>query len=148
MKICSKCGIKKELTEFYKDNNKDDKLTCQCKGCLTSYRNINKERYKLQNKLLRDSNKERYRIYNYKNSAKTRNLIISITDEEIINICKESCHFCGKEGLNGIDRKDNTKGYILDNCLPCCKICNYMKKDSTYDEFVQHIKNIFLHLDK
>lgn len=33
-----------------------------------------------------------------------------ITEEEFNSIVKEECHYCGKEGLNGIDRVDNTKG--------------------------------------
>jgi hypothetical protein len=28
---------------------------------------------------------------------------------------------------NGVDRIDNSRGYLLDNCVPCCWDCNQMK---------------------
>lgn len=43
---------------------------------------------------------------------------------------------------NGIDRKDNKKGYILSNCLPCCKICNFAKKSMSYKLFKEWISII------
>jgi hypothetical protein len=36
----------------------------------------------------------------------------------------------------GIDRKDNTKGYVLENSLPCCYLCNRAKGDKPYEEFI------------
>lgn len=32
-KKCSKCGIEKPLTDFYKDNARPDGLSCYCKQC-------------------------------------------------------------------------------------------------------------------
>ena len=29
----------------------------------------------------------------------------------------------------GIDRIDNNKGYIIENCVPCCRECNFLKRD-------------------
>jgi hypothetical protein len=43
---------------------------------------------------------------------------------------------------NGIDRIDNFLGYILDNCVPCCEICNWAKSNRGVDEFKQYISNI------
>jgi hypothetical protein len=37
---------------------------------------------------------------------------------------------------NGIDRVDNTKGYSVDNCVPCCRRCNVAKADMTPDQFL------------
>lgn len=47
MKICKKCGIEKELTEFYRDNTTKDKLHSQCKKCAIKY---SKERIKGKNR--------------------------------------------------------------------------------------------------
>lgn len=30
---------------------------------------------------------------------------------------------------NGLDRKDNSTGYTLENVVPCCKMCNNSKKN-------------------
>ena len=44
---------------------------------------------------------------------------------------------------NGIDRKDNNIGYIIENCVSCCGICNRMKMDMSYDDFLNHIRLIY-----
>ena len=37
----------------------------------------------------------------------------------------------------------NKKGYIIENCVPCCKRCNWMKSDMNKEEFISHIKDIY-----
>ena len=36
---------------------------------------------------------------------------------------------------NGIDRKNNGKGYTEDNIVSCCKQCNFAKRNMSYKEF-------------
>ncbi len=43
---------------------------------------------------------------------------------------------------NGIDRINNNKGYIIENCVPCCKRCNLMKSVLSEKEFYAHIEKI------
>ena len=51
--------------------------------------------------------------------------------------------------FNGIDRIDSNIGYTVNNCVPCCTICNHMKNDLTTDEFYNHIKLLYnLHFNK
>lgn len=44
--------------------------------------------------------------------------------------------------INGIDRKINEIGYILENSVPCCPQCNQSKMDFTEEEFINHSKRI------
>ena len=37
---------------------------------------------------------------------------------------------------------DNSKGYSLDNIVPCCKICNRAKSDLTYKDFIEWIRRL------
>lgn len=88
--------------------------------------------------------------------AKKINMSVSITREEFAEMASRNCRYCNAEPeerpymnksrlkvrLNGIDRVDSNKGYHLDNCVPCCKVCNMMKRDYAIDEFVIHIKKI------
>lgn len=37
------------------------------------------------------------------------------------------CHSVKFETGTGLDRKDNSKGYLLSNVQPCCFVCNVMK---------------------
>ena len=56
----------------------------------------------------------------------------------------QSCYLCGLVDKNGIDRFDNIKGYLLENCRPCCGHCNLMKKDMTYDSIIRNAEYIYL----
>ena len=99
---------------------------------------------------------------NYRRNATARNLEFNLTMNEAESLMKQDCHYCGlkpemimqrsKEGVpftyNGIDRKDNTKGYSLENCLPCCKVCNRSKVDLPYQDFLNKIEAIYNNLIK
>jgi hypothetical protein len=96
---------------------------------------------------------------NYKKNAKKRNHEFTLNDEQLSILFKGNCYYCGIEPnfiqktsgtnqkgnyiYNGIDRKDNKIGYIIDNCVSCCKVCNEMKMDRTEDEFLNKIKQIY-----
>lgn len=99
----------------------------------------------------------------YIRSAKKRNFIFELTDEQLHVIFKMNCTYCGIEpkqikygtnytneadkknpySYNGIDRVDSKKDYTLENCVPCCKKCNFMKLQMTFDEFFEHIEIIY-----
>ena len=72
---------------------------------------------------------------------------------------QKNCHYCGVEpnqfpkgnwaksynGLfiyNGIDRKDNKIGYLLENCVSCCTICNRAKHSLSEEDFENWITRI------
>jgi hypothetical protein len=92
----------------------------------------------------------------YKHSARARKLSFTITNEDIKFISSLDCFYCGSPPRNifgpkranggylqnGIDRVDNTKGYDLENCVPCCKQCNYAKRDQTTEEFYAWISRL------
>lgn len=79
-----------------------------------------------------------YSSYVYR--AQKKNLEVAIDESEFVKLTSSSCHFCLKETtethLNGVDRKDNNLGYTIDNCLPCCSECNYMKGELSYEDFI------------
>jgi 5-methylcytosine-specific restriction endonuclease McrA len=76
---------------------------------------------------------------------------VELTYEEFLCFVVERvCHYCGADlvwtefdlGINGhaynLDRKDNSIGYSLTNCVPCCGRCNRGKGGSfTYDEWYE-----------
>ena len=130
---------------------------CDC-GNYCSYKDINFRRKivsscnkncKLKRKFENDAFERLYRTY--KNKAKYRNLSFTLTKEEFKNITINNCFYCNvspsnicKERLtsykySGIDRIDNTKGYHLNNCKPCCKQCNIAKNNMNIKDFKQWI---------
>ncbi len=98
-----------------------------------------------------------YRIY--KKNSKNRNKIFDLSVEEFRSIVVSNCHYCNskpfsviKEGrcngvfiYNGIDRINNSMGYIKSNCVTCCKTCNIAKASMTYNEFINWIKRVYKH---
>lgn len=91
----------------------------------------------------------------YQRNAKRRGHSFSLTKEEFLKLTSSPCHYTGKlpsmirraEGgktyvHNGIDRLDNTKGYTVENCVPCCKDANYAKRDMGYEDFISMCKMI------
>ena len=55
---------------------------------------------------------------------------------------KKSSQFAKDNGnfiYNGLDRKDNTQPHSKDNCVACCKWCNYSKRERTMEEFREWI---------
>jgi len=93
----------------------------------------------------------------YKRTAKKNGKEFYLTPEQFKALTNSKCYFCGKfpynehrppsmNGgylFNGIDRMDNNVGYILDNCVACCTLCNYTKRNLTLIEFKELIKNIY-----
>ena len=56
----------------------------------------------------------------------------TITLEEFGKLRDKPCYYCGgklPETSRGLDRVDNSKGYTLDNVLPCCGGCNTLRSD-------------------
>lgn len=84
----------------------------------------------------------------YKHRANNKELPFEITpDEFLIYINNNNCYICGKQPTathkNGIDRVNNTLGYIKENIQSCCSECNYMKNKFDYNEFMNKIENIY-----
>ncbi len=84
-----------------------------------------------------------------KAGAKDRGIPFELTDEQAYALFEQPCHYCGEEPRarytdhyngsylhSGIDRKDSSKGYTVDNCVSCCPTCNFMKRARPYEEWV------------
>jgi len=66
-----------------------------------------------------------------KNNAKKRGYEVALTFEEFAEVRSSLlCHYCGHElpaTGGGLDRKNNSRGYLKDNVVPCCDGCNRIK---------------------
>jgi len=66
MKKCSKCGINKEFTEFYKDKKTRSGFRSKCKACQKAYKEANKEKIKEYQKAYVEANRENLNEYQKK----------------------------------------------------------------------------------
>lgn len=154
MKICTRCNIEKSLSEFSKDKHKNDGLSCWCKECRKEYYQDHIEEIKEYYQNNKEKISEQYqtldgRYFLYRRNATRKSREFVLTVEQFEEVTSQFCYYCGKytEGKEhcGIDRVDNDKGYILENCVPCCFRCNSWKGKLTMKEFWDHIQSIWLH---
>ena len=102
-------------------------------------------------------------LYSYKQNARNRKLVFELSEEKFRELTSCGCYYCGNPPsnikkpsayyalgvdtgsyiYNGIDRVDNTKGYIEDNCVSCCLTCNYMKQETAQEEFLKDVERIY-----
>ena len=111
------------------------------------WRERNPEKVKQINKAKIENPIERYKFYKYK--AKISGLEFKIEFDDFLKFISNKCHYCGikEDEWNGVDRKYNNIGYILDNCVSCCTMCNVIKNDINYNLFLEiviHIVSTFL----
>lgn len=90
----------------------------------------------------------------YRYSAKQRGYDFELTLDEFESISTGDCHYCGDSGVSfmtrrnntfvytGIDRIHNEFGYITNNVISCCKVCNRAKHTMSYEDFMEWIKRL------
>jgi hypothetical protein len=84
---------------------------------------------------------DRYNVT--KASAKNRGIPFGLTFEQYKEIVAQPCIYGNDrhKRANGVDRKDSSLGYTLDNSAPCCARHNRIKSDLfTYDEMLHIVK--------
>lgn len=89
----------------------------------------------------------RHYLAQIKHAAKKRNYVWELKDEEVKELNKQNCFYCGSEPkqkykaksgpyvYNGLDRVDNSKGYNRFNVVPCCGLCNRAKSNMEQSVF-------------
>lgn len=96
----------------------------------------------------------------YIRGARIRKIEFSIPKEEFRRLTKEDCSYCGTPPAairksskslapgyvyNGLDRADSSEGYTLDNVVPCCGVCNYMKQELSVASFLAKVAAVYAH---
>lgn len=92
--------------------------------------------------------------WKYKYQAKKRGLEWMLPRPEFNALISDACHYCGDPPSNrhhgfvygGIDRRNNSQGYTVENVVSCCRVCNLMKHAMSYEDFIAHILKVKAHL--
>jgi 5-methylcytosine-specific restriction endonuclease McrA len=93
--------------------------------------------------------------------AKRRGYSYELSFDQYKDIVTRPCYWCGIEPplknpkgermptlpapAHGIDRLDNAVGYIYNNCVASCQICNVAKNNSSVADFRSWIEKIYLY---
>lgn len=97
-------------------------------------------------------------ISSYKANAKKKKLSFSLSENQCVALFNGNCYYCNDKPsrifkhkkcsgepliYNGIDRIFNNKGYDVDNVVSCCTTCNYKKRETDHDKFLEWVSKIF-----
>lgn len=114
-------------------------------------------------KLVGDEANFRALYRTYKRSALKRKHTFDLTPARFREITQSHCYVCGKPPTrgyiheykkqfyatpyvcNGVDRFDNSFGYVEDNVVACCGNCNMAKGKLSIEEFLLHVYDIYKH---
>lgn len=100
-------------------------------------------------------------FHGYKRHAKKRGYSFKLTREEFNALVRKPCFYCGEPPFQkykntsspkvilrgGIDRTNSRKGYITQNVVPACKICNFAKSSRDAEDFKNWIRKVHTHLN-
>jgi hypothetical protein len=89
-------------------------------------------------------------VLRYKRHARDRGIEWLLSRQEVSEIVRLPCAYCGDRAgntfrskslpggfpHNGIDRVDNSRAYVAGNVAPCCGTCNAAKGTRSVAEFV------------
>jgi hypothetical protein len=134
--ICD-CGRSREVSTRYLSLYKVSSCVECAKGILETFRNASD------------------RLYDeYEKSARNRNKEWDLTRDDFYRLVTSPCYYTGvppkklvltQEGdfyWNGVDRVDNSKGYVPGNVVPCCDFANMAKGTHSVEEFTDWLKQV------
>lgn len=102
-------------------------------------------------------------LSSYIKSARDRSIEWAVDPEQFFSIVSSDCAYCGirpdsyrKPNVqvnggfwySGIDRIDNSRGYVQGNIIACCWTCNRAKATMTIDEFASWMKRLVKNFDR
>ena len=153
-----KCDCGKDVECFGSDVKNGRKQSC---GCLYREHKDNcGKRLALVNLKPNKEGPIKKLFGTYKRQAIRRGYEWNLTKDEFKDFLFKRCFYCDSEPqskyntssnnpvidnnliYNGIDRKHNAGGYTKENCITACGVCNRMKMDLDYKEFLEKIKKI------
>lgn len=160
IKICTRCDTPKTIDEFFLSGRGYRKS--YCKECDNeARRRYHKEQMKISGPEMRAAGRTRYAarkdfLNDYyrrrrkdpkhrarfivtdsrrtdKRLDRKNELTIPIVEALIVG----GCHYCGDTAaVMTLDRIDNTIGHVVQNVIPACLRCNYIRRDMPHEAWM------------
>lgn len=87
----------------------------------------------------------RGRFIQYRYNARKRGIQFRLSFSEFVAYWRRPCFYCGYPIRTiGLDRINNSKGYILGNIRACCLWCNRTKSDLSERQFFDYCLRVVL----
>ena len=110
---------------------------------MKNWRDRNPEKMEEANKKRRESLEAHFKIY--KRSARLKKHEFTYSEDEFKALISNPCYYCNtldEKGFNGIDRMNQSVGYIQSNGVSCCTMCNWLKGSLDSATFIKRIRHI------
>lgn len=140
-RVCIKCQEEKCIIDFSYSKN-IGYYSSYCKSCdvirkQEKKRSLSKEEMEIvlaKGRQWHKDNRSKSSLTKYKKFDSNKGLELDITEEFLYQELQKSCTYCGFPST-GLDRKDNSLGHTIDNCVPCCWECNTARMNNfTFEE--------------
>jgi len=88
-----------------------------------------------------------YKINQMKQKATSRGITWELNKIDVAKLITQPCHYSGHSPnpYNGLDRVDSSKGYSIDNVVPCCHACNCAKNSMSTEQFIEWANQLLDH---
>lgn len=131
---CTACKKILPSLDFYRRGN-NKSYRSRCRKCYqiasTHTKDYFKEKSRKAATYIKNRYDPKYRIHYARACAKLRKHEWAITLEQYSALLLMGCHYCGSDLTHStggsLDRKNNARGYTMDNVLPCCGECNVIR---------------------
>ena len=132
-KVCTKCGVEKEYTEEFFSKREHGRLRADCRKCYNKYYRDNIHKYA-----------KTHMIYDAKVRAKRKEMDFDLTKKDLH--FPETCPVLNIKLVHGqedwknsptIYRIDNSKGYLLDNCIVVSSLVNTIKNSAAPNQILK-----------
>ena len=148
------CKLNRGCRNILKEDQKE------CDECIDKHRSAIETLYKENNMIVKyipySKTLQKYQEKTYstiedswrdfqKRVYEQKRILLAINYEQFKSLVIKPCYYCGFHTtmkVNGIDRINNHKGYILSNMISCCRICNELKYTSYPIAFLDKINAI------
>lgn len=150
-----KCGKEKQVR--YRDYVRGLSLSCGC------YRLALSKNCRGKNRLPVGESARNQLMLIYQRNAVKHGREFALNRDTFLGLTSSNCHYCGQSPhqilnrskytgkgngayiYNGIDRINSDIGYLPDNCVSCCRMCNYAKNDMSYPDFINWLDRLVEH---
>jgi hypothetical protein len=90
-----------------------------------------------------------YKYSEARSECVRRKIQFLLSFDEYKEVATQPCYYCNSDQIyqgTGLDRVDNTMGYIITNVVSCCGTCNQMKSNHHIELFLNKINLIYKNL--
>lgn len=141
-RLCRYCNVVKPITDFYTRRNRlNPNLRhpfYRCKKCDSKLGTIASRKRRLN-----PDNRAKYVLKDSRKSDGKKGLINDLTLEYVATAISKPCSYCdSSKVIMTLDRVDNNVGHTIDNTVPSCVRCNYIKSNMPHEAWMALVPGI------